>query len=155
MGIESIYTYDHAVANAQQALNQLLAGYKDKSALPVTAVGSNSYGDLVTFQQYAFQLIGVTPTAEYAEWIDKTLSASGHIINRYSALSVIKQHTVFDYVRMISPHIERQQDIRPVFVHNMMCQLLNNGIYLWYLDNNGDISKFIGNPYGINNSEVS
>ena len=154
LGIETTYTFDHAVANAQQALNQLMAGYRDKAALPATATGSNAYGDLTTFQQYAFQLFGVTPTAQYAEWIDKTLSASGHVINQYINSSLTKKHTVFDYVRLLSPRMERQQDIRPVFVHNLLVSLLTSGIYLWYLDNNGDISKFIGAPYGINNPEV-
>lgn len=154
MGIENIYQYDHAVQNAQQAMNQLLAGYKDKAALPVTVSGSNAYGDLTTYQQYAFQFICTTPTAEYAEWVDKALSASGHTINKYLSGSVTKQHTVFDFVRLLSPHIERDPENRPSYVHNLLMQLLINGVYLWYLDNQGDISEYIGAPYGLSNPTV-
>ena len=155
LGIEQAFVYDQNVASAQQNLNQLLAGYKDRAALPATATGSNSYGDMLTHQQYAFMFISVTPTAEFAQWVDKMLSAGGHTVNRYIPGALVKQHSTFDFFRLLSPQIEREQEYRPVFVHNMLISLLTSGVYLWYLDGTGDISPFIGTPYNLQNNEVT
>lgn len=151
LGIENWYIYDQNVASAQANMDKLLAYYSDKSRVPATATGSNAYGDACVLQQYGFMIAVYTPTAFYAEWIDKQLSASGHNINVYSAVS--KYHGIFDYYMVASPYIKAERDGRPQYARNMLISLLTSGVYLWYVYN-GDISPKIGLPYGINNPDV-
>ena len=152
LGLEQYYTYDFNVANAQYKLNELLAGYADKARVPATAVGSNAYGDVCVLNQYGFMIAVYTPTAYYAEWIDKQLSASGHTINKYSTIG--RHHAVFDYYSVPSPYIPAERDGRPQYARNMLISLLSQGVYLWYVYH-GDISERIGVPYGVNNPEVT
>lgn len=151
VGLEQYYTYDFNVANAQYKLNELLAGYADKARVPATAVGSNAYGDVCVLNQYGFMIAVYTPTAYYAEWIDKQLSAGGHTINKFSTIE--KHHAVFDYYSVPSPYVPAERDGRPQYARNMLISLLSQGVYLWYVYQ-GDISERIGVPYGLNNPEV-
>ena len=152
LGIENWYVYDQNVASAQANLNSLLASYADKSRVPATAVGSNSYGDACVLNQYGFMIAVYTPTAYYAEWIDKQLSAGGHTINKFSTID--RHHAVFDYYSVPSPYVPAERDGRPQYARNMLISLLSQGVYLWYVYN-GDISERIGVPYGLSNPEVT
>lgn len=151
LGIETAYQYDFNVANAQQNLNAILAGYADKAAIPATAVGSNAYGDACTLNQYGFMISVYTPSSEWAEIIDKNLSASGHTVNQW--LTASKKHAIFDYYSIQSILIPVNVKDRPEFVRKMFIDILSNGVYLWYVAN-GDISDRIGTPYGLENAEV-
>lgn len=152
LGIEKTYQYDQAVASAQQQLNQLLASYTDKARIPATTRGSNAYGDTVKFQQYGFMFTVFGPDATSLTLIYNMLKAGGFTTNTY--MQITKHHTVFDYVRANSVKIPANATIRPEFVRKMMLDMLQSGIYLWYVSN-GDISEYIGSPYGVTNSEVS
>ena len=152
LGLEQYYTYDFNVANAQYKLNELLAGYADKARVPATAVGSNAYGDVCVLNQYGFMIAVYTPTAYYAEWIDKQLSAGGHTINKFSTIE--RHHAVFDYYSVPSPYVPAERNGRPQYARNMLISLLSQGVYLWYVYQ-GDISERIGVPYGLNNPEVT
>lgn len=152
LGIENWYVYDQNVASAQANLNSLLASYADKSRVPATAVGSNAYGDVCVLNQYGFMIAVYTPTAYYAEWIDKQLSAGGHITNKFSTIE--KHHAVFDYYAVPSPFVPAERDGRPQYARNILISLLSQGVYLWYVYQ-GDISERIGVPYGLNNPEVT
>lgn len=152
LGIEQGYVYDQRVATAEQNLEMLLAGYRDKARVPGTAVGSNAYGDVCVLQQYGFMIAVYTPTAFYAEWIDKQLSAGGHVINQYGTIT--REHAVFDYYLCSSPFVEAERDGRPQYARNMLISLLSQGVYLWYVYQ-GDISERIGVPYGLSNPEVT
>lgn len=151
LGLEQYYTYDFNVANAQYKLDALLAGYADKARVPATAVGSNAYGDVCVLQQYGFMIAVYTPTAFYAEWIDKQLNASGHVINMYSGIE--RHHAVFDFYSVPSPYIPAERDGRPQYARNMLISILSQGVYLWYVYK-GDISDKIGVPYGLDNPEI-
>lgn len=152
LGIENWYVYDQNVASAQANLNSLLASYADKSRVPATAVGSNAYGDVCVLNQYGFMIAVYTPTAYYAEWIDKQLSAGGHTVNKLSTIE--RNHAVFDYYAVTSPFVPAERDGRPQYARNMLISLLSQGVYLWYVYQ-GDISERIGVPYGLNNPEVT
>lgn len=151
LGIEQGYVYDQRVATAEQNLEMLLTGYRDKARVPGTAVGSNAYGDVCVLQQYGFMIAVYTPTAFYAEWIDKQLSAGGHFINKYGTIR--REHAVFDYYLCSSPFVEAERDGRPQYARNMLISLLSQGVYLWYMYQ-GDISDKIGVPYGLDNPEI-
>ena len=148
LGIETTYIYDHRVANAQQSLNQLLAGYTDKARIPATARGSNAYGDMAKYQQYGFMFAVFAPSADSLALINNMIAAGGHTVNRYQ--TIVKAHTVFDFIQANAVKIPADPANRPQFVRKMMLGLLQTGVYLWYY-NNGDISPFIGSPYGLSN----
>lgn len=151
LGIETTYIYDHRVASAQQSLNQLLAGYTDKARIPATARGSNAYGDMAKFQQYGFMFAVFAPSADSLALINNMIAAGGHTVNRYQA--IVKAHTVFDFIQANAVKIPADPANRPQFVRKMMLGLLQTGVYLWYY-NNGDISPFIGSPYGLSNEYI-
>lgn len=153
LGIERTYQYDHAVSNANSALNQLMAGYQDKSRIPPTARGSNAYGDLVPLRQYGFMIGVYTPNGESAYLLDALLRSSGHTVNQHISYPVRKSHEVYDFVMLNSAKIAVNIGIRPEFVRKMMIDLLGRGVYLWYISG-GDFSEYYGSPYGINNPEV-
>lgn len=152
LGIETRYTYDHAVANAQQALNELVAGWKDKARIPGTARGSNAYGDMAKFRQYGFMMASYAPAPEVMDILNKMIMASGYTVNRYDLIS--NYHTVFDYYQVNGAKIAVNTSVRPEFVRKMMLDVLQRGVYLWYV-NNGDISPYIGSPFGLTNPDVS
>lgn len=148
LGIETTYVYDHAVATAQQQLNQLLASYTDKARIPATARGSNAYGDLARFDQYGFMFATFAPSTDSMGLLNNMIASGGHTVNRYQA--IVKTHAVFDYFQANSVKIPANPAARPQFVRKMMLGLLQSGVYLWHY-NNGDISQYIGSPYGIDN----
>ena len=151
LGIETRYTYDHAVANAQQSLNALMASYRDKARIPATARGSNAYGDMAHYKQYGFMIGVYGPSPECYTLLNDMLRASGHTINRYGLIA--KTHWCFDYYQVNSARIPVNTSVRPEFVRKMMLDLLQKGVYLWYIDD-GDISPYFGTPFGIENDEV-
>ena len=151
LGIEKAYQYDFDVENAQNSMNKLLAGWDDKSRIPATAVGSNAYGDACAYQQYGFMIAVFTPTAEYAEIIDKMLTASGHIINKH--IFFTRSHQYFDFIAMPSPEIVSNISDRPEWVRKMLIGLLQSGVYIWHVKD-GDISDHFGIPYGLPNPSV-
>lgn len=153
LGIERAYQYDHAVANANSALNQLMAGYQDKSRIPPTARGSNAYGDMVTLRQYGFMIGTYTPNGESAYLLDTLLRSSGHAVNQHVSYPIRKAHELYDYVVLNSAKIAVNLGTRPEFVRKMMIDLLGRGVYLWYISG-GDFSEYYGSPYGIDNPEV-
>ena len=151
IGIETTYEYDFNVQNAQLNMNKLIAGWNDKSRIPATAVGSNAYGDACAYQQYGFMIAVFTPTAEYAEIIDKMLTASGHTINKY--IFFTRSHQYFDFIAMPSPEIVSNISDRPEWVRKMLIGLLQSGVYIWHVKD-GDISDHFGIPYGLLNPSV-
>lgn len=151
LGIETTYIYNQNVASAQQSLNQLLAGYTDKARIPATARGSNAYGDMAKFQQYGFMFAVFAPSADSLALINNMIAAGGHTVNRYQG--IVKAHTVFDFIQANAVKIPADPANRPQFVRKMMLGLLQTGVYLWYY-NNGDISPFIGSPYGLSNEYI-
>lgn len=151
LGIETTYIYDQHVASAQQSLNQLLASYTDRARIPATARGSNAYGDMAKFHQYGFMFAVFAPSADSVALINNMIAAGGHTVNKY--MTMYKNHTVFDFLQCNSMKIPADPANRPQFVRKMMLGLLQSGIYLWYM-NNGDISSFIGSPYGLSNAQI-
>lgn len=151
IGIETTYEYDFNVQNAQLNMNKLIAGWNDKSRIPATAVGSNAYGDACAYQQYGFMIAVFTPTAEYAEIIDKMLTASGHTINKH--IFFTRSHQYFDFIAMPSPEIVSNINDRPEWVRKMLIGLLQSGVYIWHVKD-GDISDHFGIPYGLLNPSV-
>ena len=152
LGIETRYTYDHAVAKAQQSLNELVAGWRDKARIPGTARGSNAYGDMAKFRQYGFMVATFAPAPEVMDILNKMIGASGFTVNRYDLIS--DYHTVFDYYQVNSAKIAVNPAVRPEFVRKMMLDVLQRGVYFWYV-NNGDISPFIGSPFGLTNPDAT
>lgn len=150
LGIETAYQYDHAIKNAQLAQDALLASYRDRAAVPAQAVGSNAYGDMTTLGQYGFMFAAYTPTAEYAEWIDKTLSASGHTVNQWALIK--RYHKKFDYYKCASIQLFADE-ARPEFARYHITSIINRGVYLWYYDD-ADISSAIGVPYNLQNEVI-
>lgn len=148
LGIETIYTYDHRVASAQQSLNQLLASYTDKARIPATARGSNAYGDMARFDQYGFMFAVFAPSGDSLALMNNMIAAGGHTVNRYQ--SIVRSHQVYDFVQANGVKIPANPALRPQFVRKMMLGLLQAGVYLWYV-NDGDISEYIGSPYGLTN----
>ena len=150
LGIETAYQYDHAIKNAELAQDALLASYRDRAAVPAQAVGSNAYGDMTALGQYGFMIATYTPTAEYAEWIDKTLSASGHTVNKWGRIA--RYHKKYDYYKCTSMQIFADS-ARPEFARYHIMSIFNRGVYLWYY-NDGDISPAIGIPYNLANEVI-
>ena len=150
LGIETAYQYDHAIKNAQLAQDALLASYRDRAAVPAQAVGSNAYGDMTALGQYGFMIATYTPVREYAEWIDKTLSASGHTVNKWGLIN--RYHKKFDYYKCTSVQLFADE-ARPEFARYHIMSIFNRGVYLWYYDG-GDISPAIGIPYNLQNEVI-
>ena len=150
LGIETAYQYDHAIKNAQLAQDALLASYRDHAAVPAQAVGSNAYGDMTALGQYGFMIATYTPVREYAEWIDKTLSASGHTINKWGLIK--RYHKKFDFYKCTSMQLFADE-ARPELARYHIMSIINRGVYFWYYDN-GDISPAIGVPYNLQNEVI-
>lgn len=151
LGLETTYQYDFNVANAQHNMNAILAGYADRARVPATATGSNAYGDMCVLEQYGFMISVYTPSAEWAELIDKNLSASGHTVNKWGY--ALRKHAVFDYYSMQSIVIPANVADRPEFVRKMFIDIMSKGVYMWYVYG-GDISNRIGTPFNLDNTEV-
>ena len=90
------------------------------------------------------------PSADSLALINNMIAAGGHTVNRYQA--IVKAHAVFDFIQANAVKIPADPANRPQFVRKMMLGLLQTGVYLWYY--NGDISPFIGSPYGLSNEYI-
>lgn len=152
LGIETTYQYDQRVASAEQNLRQLLASYQDKARIPATARGSNAYGDVTKFKQYGFMFTTYGPDSDSLILIYNMIKSGGATTNRY--MEITKHHATFDFVSATSAKILANASIRPEFVRKLMLDLLQSGVFLWYVKN-GDISPDIGSPYGVTNEVVS
>lgn len=152
LGIETTYQYDQRVASAEQNLRQLLASYQDKARIPATARGSNAYGDVTKFKQYGFLFTVYGPDNESLSLIYNMIKSGGASTNRY--MQIAKWHNTFDFVAATSAKILADATTRPEFVRKMMLDLLQSGVFLWYVVN-GDISPDIGSPYGVTNEVVT
>lgn len=152
LGIETRYTYDHAVANAQQSLNELVASWQDKSRIPGTARGSNAYGDMALLRQYGFMIAVYSPAPEVYDLLNKMIAASGYTINQYAIIS--DHHRVYDYYQANSVKIPANASVRPEFVRKMMLEVMQRGVYFWYVYN-GDISPYIGSPFALENPLIT
>lgn len=152
LGIETTYQYDQRVASAEQNLRQLLASYQDKARIPATARGSNAYGDVTKFKQFGFMVTVYGPDSDSLTLIYNMIKSGGATTNRY--MEVTKHHYTFDFVAASSAKIAANASIRPEFVRKMMLDLLQSGVFLWYVVN-GDISPDIGSPYGVTNEVVT
>lgn len=152
LGIETTYQYDQRVASAEQNLKQLLASYQDKARIPATARGSNAYGDVTKFKQYGFMVTVYGPDSDSLTLIYNMIKSGGATTNRY--MEVTKRHYTFDFVAASSAKIAANASIRPEFVRKLMLDLLQSGVFLWYVQN-GDISPDIGSPYGVTNEVVT
>ena len=152
-GLEASYVYNQQVAVAEQALKNVEASFADAKYIPTTAGGSNAYGDLMKLAQYGFLLMVTGPTAEYFTDIDKVMESSGHMTK--GSVTISKSRTVFDYYQVLEAKVTNSPAVRPFFVTQMMQQKISEGIYIWWVQSNGDIS--IGefkHPYGITNTPV-
>ena len=58
------------------------------------------------------------------------------------------------YYQVNSAKIAVNPSVRPEFVRKMMLDVLQRGVYFWYV-NNGDISPFIGSPFGLTNPDAT
>lgn len=152
LGIETTYQYDQRVASAEQNLKQLLASYQDKARIPATARGSNAYGDVTKYKQYGFMFTVYGPDNESLSLIYNMIKSGGASTNRY--MQIEKWHNTFDFVSAASAKILADASTRPEFVRKLMLDLLQSGVYLWYVQN-GDISSDIGSPYGVTNEVVT
>lgn len=151
LGIETRYTYDHAVANAQQRLNELAAGWADKARIPATARGSAAYGDMAYLRQYGFMFTVTTPAPAVKTVINSLIAASGYTVNQYGM--IYDEHDTFDFYQVNSAKIAVNTSARPEFVRKMMVDLLGRGVYLWYIKS-GDISEYFASPYGVENEVI-
>ena len=153
-GLEASYTYKQNVKVAEQALKTVEAGYADKKYLPNTSTGSNAYGDLMMLKQYGFNISVVAPSNDDLIDIDRINESSGHMCK--GLLQCRKTRKIFDYCRMIEPKLTNYVYSRPQFVNNMMCGLFNDGLYLWWYDDerqNIDTLNF-AHPYAILNEVI-
>lgn len=151
MGLQEAAQLDYNVYRAQNNMSQLLAGYADKARVPPTAVGSNAYGDLTLFAQYGFMFAVYTPTHDWAEMIDKNLSAGGHRAMRSGTAR--KAHKTYDYYKIQSAYIPVDVNARPSYVRNIMTLLMQQGVYIWHADA-GQISPRFGIPYDTPNEVI-
>lgn len=149
-GLEASYTYNQQVAVATQAIKSLEASYEDQKYTPSTAQGSNAYGDLMTLKQYGFSIQVIGPSAEDLQETDRTMDAAGHQIK--GLVTVSEDRPIFDYYRILDAQITNAVYNRPAYVNNMMIEKFSDGIYLWYVQQNGDIdTAHFKHPYGVSN----
>lgn len=153
-GLEASYTYKQNVKVAEQALKTVEAGYADKKYLPNTSTGSNAYGDLMFLDQYGFNISIVSPSDADLIDLDRINESSGHMCK--GLITCRKTRKIFDYFRMIEPKITNNVFNRPQFVNNMMTGLFNDGLYLWWFNNQTndiDLLNF-AHPYAVVNTPV-
>ena len=153
-GLEASYTYKQNVKVAEQALKSIEASYADKKYLPTTAAGSNAYGDLMMLQQYGFNISVVCPSEADLIDLDRINESSGHMCK---GLVTCRQTRLnFDFWRMIEPKITNDVFNRPQFVNALMTSLFNDGLYLWwYNEETEDIDlKDFAHPYAVNNPSI-
>lgn len=153
-GLEASYTYKQNVKVAEQALKSVEAGFADKRYLPNTSTGSNAYGDLMQLQQYGFNISVVCPSREDLTDLDRINESSGHIIK--GLVTCRKSRRWFDFWRMIEPKITNNVYNRPQFVNALLTSLFNDGLYLWWFDEETqdiNLSDF-AHPYAVENPSI-
>lgn len=149
-GLEASYVYNQQVAVASQAIKSLEASYEDQKYTPATAQGSNAYGDLMSLKQFGFSIQVIGPSAEDLSEIDKTMDGAGHQIK--GEITVTKDRPVFDYYRILDTRITNAVYNRPAYVNNLMVEKFSDGLYLWYVQADGDIDiADFKHPYGVTN----
>lgn len=153
-GLEASYTYKQNVKVAEQALKSVEAGFADKRYLPSTSTGSNAYGDLMLLKQYGFNISVVAPSNADLIDLDRINDSSGHICK--GLVTCRKSRRWFDFWRMIEPKITNNVYNRPQFVNALLTSLFNDGLYLWWFDDEiEDINENdFGHPYAVSNPSI-
>lgn len=153
-GLEASYTYKQNVKVAEQALKSVEAGFADKKYLPNTSTGSNAYGDLMMLEQYGFNVSVVCPSREDLIDLDRINDSSGHICK--GLVTCRKSRRWFDFWRMIEPKITNNVYNRPQFVNALLTSLFNDGLYLWWFDDETETinENDFGHPYAVDNPSI-
>lgn len=153
-GLEASYTYKQNVKVAEQALKSVEAGFADKRYLPNTSTGSNAYGDLMQLQQYGFNISVVAPSREDLTDLDRINDSSGHICK--GLVTCRRSRKWFDFWRMIEPKITNNVYNRPQFVNALLTSLFNDGLYLWWFDDESQSMNEadFAHPYAVTNPSI-
>lgn len=153
-GLEASYTYKQNVKVAEQALKSVEAGFADKRYLPNTSTGSNAYGDLMQLQQYGFNISVVAPSNSDLIDLDRINDSSGHICK--GLVTCRRSRKWFDFWRMIEPKITNNVYNRPQFVNALLTSLFNDGLYLWWFDDESQSMNEadFAHPYAVSNPSI-
>jgi len=153
-GLEASYTYKQNVKVAEQALKSVEAGFADKRYLPNTSTGSNAYGDLMQLQQYGFNISVVAPSNADLIDLDRINDSSGHICK--GLVTCRRSRKWFDFWRMIEPKITNNVYNRPQFVNALLTSLFNDGLYLWWYDDESQSMNEadFAHPYAVTNPSI-
>lgn len=153
-GLEASYTYKQNVKVAEQALKSVEAGFADKRYLPNTSTGSNAYGDLMQLQQYGFNISVVAPSNADLIDLDRINDSSGHICK--GLVTCRRSRKWFDFWRMIEPKITNNVYNRPQFVNALLTSLFNDGLYLWWFDDDSQSMNEadFAHPYAVTNPSI-
>lgn len=153
-GLEASYTYKQNVKVAEQALKSVEAGFADKRYLPNTSTGSNAYGDLMQLQQYGFNISVVAPSNADLIDLDRINDSSGHICK--GLVTCRRSRKWFDFWRMIEPKITNNVYNRPQFVNALLTSLFNDGLYLWWFDDDTQSmnESDFAHPYAVSNPSI-
>lgn len=153
-GLEASYTYKQNVKVAEQALKSVEAGFADKRYLPNTSTGSNAYGDLMLLKQYGFNISVVAPSNSDLIDLDRINDSSGHICK--GLVTCRRSRKWFDFWRMIEPKITNNVYNRPQFVNALLTSLFNDGLYLWWYDDESESmnESDFAHPYAVTNPSI-
>lgn len=153
-GLEASYTYKQNVKVAEQALKSVEAGFADKRYLPSTSTGSNAYGDLMLLKQYGFNISVVAPSNADLIDLDRINDSSGHICK--GLVTCRRSRKWFDFWRMIEPKITNNVYNRPQFVNALLTSLFNDGLYLWWFDDDTQSMNEadFAHPYAVSNPSI-
>jgi hypothetical protein len=153
-GLEASYTYKQNVKVAEQALKSVEAGFADKRYLPNTSTGSNAYGDLMQLNQYGFNISVVAPSNADLIDLDRINDSSGHICK--GLVTCRRSRKWFDFWRMIEPKITNNVYNRPQFVNALLTSLFNDGLYLWWFDDDSQSMNEadFAHPYAVTNPSI-
>lgn len=153
-GLEASYTYKQNVKVAEQALKSVEAGFADKRYLPNTSTGSNAYGDLMLLKQYGFNISVVAPSNADLIDLDRINDSSGHICK--GLVTCRRSRKWFDFWRMIEPKITNNVYNRPQFVNALLTSLFNDGLYLWWFDEDTQSmnESDFAHPYAVENPSI-
>ena len=93
------------------------------------------------------------PTSDYFTDIDNVMESSGHMTK--GTVTIAKSRTKFDYYQVLEAKVVNSPANRPFFVTQMMQEKLSEGIYIWWVQNDGDIPiDDFKHPYGVSNTPV-
>lgn len=152
-GLEASYVYNQQVKVAQQAMKSIEAQFADKKYLPTTLAGSNAYGELMFLQQYGFTITVVGLSSQEYQDLDRINESSGHICK--GLITCSRSRLRFDYCRMLEAKITNSPYNRPQFVNALMTKLFADGLYLWWVQTNGDIDTTnFAHPYAVSNTPL-